>query len=155
MSQHQHEDQDNVPFVDMEVPRPDCPTIDLYPPARNSMNDMESPLLTLRSLDPFPTDGRHTAGTTRVEAGIQVEDQTDNLLVQEDKPTAKKRETKRPEIWSYKTLSMVHQSRIRKLSAHLGNDNRQPVMVKQVVGQVLAEETASIKAKHHRHGGDG
>ena len=43
---------------------------------------------------------------------------------------------------------------IRKQSAFLGYNYRQPVMVKDIVEEVLAEEIASTRLKDNQHGGE-
>lgn len=155
MSHHQQEDQNIVPSIAMKLPRADCPRPEFVFPGRDSMTDLRNPLLAPQTPEAaFVTDGPR-AGLPPVENGIQVDGPTEKIPSPIAKPPPKKKEKKRPRDMVLRDpVTGPEALEIRKASAFLGYDYRQPVMVQDIIEQVIAEDVVSTRTKDNRYGVD-
>lgn len=154
-SQHHHEDQNIVPSMAIKVPRRDCPVQDPHFPRAENVNDLKNPLMPPPNVGEPIVNGRLSPGTTLVETGIQVDGPTENVTVENIKPNAKRKEKKRPRDVILRDPSTGPQAlETRKLGAFLGYEYRQPMMAKDIVEQVLAEDLTDTRLKSTGQTGD-
>ena len=140
VSQHQQEGQHIVPSVSMKFPQQDCPMPDVNLPEAS----LKTPLVEPR------VNGCPTTGATLVETGVHVEETPEHLPAEDVKPKAKKRDKKRPrDIILRDPVAGPPALETRKSGAFLGYEYRQPVMARDIVEQVLAEDLAKSKLKNH------
>jgi hypothetical protein len=149
ISQHQHEDQNIVPSLGINMLRKgsDTPVPGLS--RADSMNDMRNPLLQPPDLPVSYGDER--APTALDHAG-QVDGPDETAAVENIKPKLKDKDKKRPRDIILRDPSTGREAlEIRKKSAFLGYDYRQPVLVKDIVEQVLAEDLEKTRLKDDWH----
>ncbi|EXJ93195.1 AGC/NDR/NDR protein kinase [Capronia epimyces CBS 606.96] len=156
-SQHQPEGQNIVPSMAMKLPHMDCPVLDSTLSVKDSMDDLKNPLLAPRNAEGALTHGG--PGITLLENGIQVDGptETEKIAAQLEvaKAPAKKKEQKRPrDVILRDPIAGAEALEIRKVSAFLGYDYRQPAMVQDIIEQVIAEDNASSRPRDNRFGGD-
>jgi len=155
LSQHQQEDQNIVPSIALNLARKDCHVFKIDSPMADSMHDLRNPLLQVPSPRSPYLDGSPADGGTLLETGVQVSDEAAKIPVENIKPKKKDKEKKRPRDIILRDPQMGTQAlEIRRLGAFLGYEYRQPVMVQEIVEQVLANDLATMRSKDHRHGGD-
>ncbi|KAI1609901.1 protein kinase [Exophiala viscosa] len=151
VSQHHHEDQRIVPSLAINVSRKDSAPRGLTTPSPDSMNDMRNPLLQPKKQGYSGANGRMTPEDVRTNNGGQVDGPKEDTYVENVKPKTKKKEKKRPRDIILRDASAGHQAlEIRKQTAFLGYDYRQPVMVKDIIDQVLAEDVADMRLMDDR-----
>ncbi|KAK6367293.1 hypothetical protein LTS17_010218 [Exophiala oligosperma] len=145
VSQHHHEDQNIVPSLALNMPQKDGarPIPGLARP--DSLADMKNPLLvpletTMAGLDENKSLGRDNT--------YQVDGPNEYLRAGCTKPDTRQKDRRRPRDIILRDTSTDREAmRIRKASAFLGYDYRQPTMVKDIVDQVLLEDLEIANAK--------
>ncbi|KAK4946589.1 hypothetical protein LTR10_014441 [Elasticomyces elasticus] len=153
VSQHHHEDQHIVPSMAIHAPRKDSAPPGLTSPSPDSMNDMRNPLLQPAKHGDFGANGCMTAEDVHPGNGGQVDGPKHDAYNENTKPKSKKKEKKRPRDIILRDASAGHEAlEIRKQTAFLGYDYRQPVMVKEIIDQVLAEDVADRRLMDGRPG---
>jgi len=148
LSQHHHEGQHIVPSAGLKLPpKQDTP----MPDTDHSADDgLRNPLVQPRVIE------TPTTGATLVEIGGHLEGQPKTVAVENLKPKLRKKERKRPrDIILRDPIVGPSALEARKLGAFLGYEYRQPVMAKDIVEQVLADDLAKTKVKDYRMGCDG
>lgn len=152
VSQHHHEDQYILPSMAIHIPRKDSTPPYLGPPKPESLNDMRNPLLQPAMLESSGANGCMSADVVHADNGGQVDEPRQDVYVENIKPKTKKKEKKRPRDIILRDESAGRQAmKIRKEMAFLGYDYRQPVLVKDIIDQVLAEDLADIRLMDSRH----
>lgn len=147
VSQHHQEGQHIVPSGPLKIPPfQNTPVPDGVPGAANSL---KNPLL-----QPL-TNATASPGATLVGTG-HIEGQPETLPAENTKPKAKRKEYKRPrDIILRDPVAGPVALESRKVGAFLGYEYRQPMMAREIVDQVLAEDLAKTKFKDYRMGGAG
>ena len=147
LSQHHHEDQHIVPSLAIHNSRKPG----LTTPSPDSMNDMRNPLLQPKKQGYSGANGRMTPDDAPLDYEAQVDGPKQDTYVENFKPKSKKKEQKRPRDIILRDASAGRQAlEIRKQTGFLGYDYRQPVMVKDIVDQVLAEDVAEMRLMEGR-----
>ncbi|KAL6249173.1 hypothetical protein RBB50_004236 [Rhinocladiella similis] len=145
VSQHHHEDQNIVPSLAINLPCKDSAALvrGLNPP--DSLADMKNPLLMppgkiMSSVEETKSFGR--------ENTCQVDGPNEYLPAGCMKPDTKQKDRRRPRDIILRDISTGREAmKIRKASAFLGYDYRQPTMVRDIVERVLSEDLETAKAK--------
>lgn len=153
VSQHHQEDQDIVSSMAMKLGPHDRPLLGLNLRPMDSLYDLRNPLLSPCGIDERGVNSWPTVGAKLVGPGVQVDGPTEVMTSENIKPKPKQKEKKRPrDIILRDPVTGPPALEIRKLGAFLGYDYRQPVTVKNIVDQVLAEDLASTKSKEYGSG---
>lgn len=149
ISQHQHEDQNIVPSLAINMPRKGSATPVPGLSRADSMNDMRNPLLQPPDL---PFSGVDERTSPAMDHAGHVDGPDEKAAAENIKPKGKDKDKKRPRDIILRDPSTGREAlEIRKMSAFLGYDYRQPAMVKDIVEQVLAEDLEKTRLKDDWH----
>ncbi|KAL2421594.1 Serine/threonine-protein kinase cbk1 [Exophiala dermatitidis] len=156
VSHHQQEDQNIVPSTALKVPQQaDGPDPEIFLRAEDSMNDMRNPLLAPQNPAVPSKLCVPSPGSPVADNGFQVDGPTERVSVPVIKAPPKRKEKKRPrDVILRDPVTGPEALEIRKASAFLGYDYRQPRTVQDIIEQVIAEELTSSRAKDNRYGLD-
>ncbi|EXJ91391.1 hypothetical protein A1O1_04503 [Capronia coronata CBS 617.96] len=152
---HHQEGQNIVPSRAIKLPHTGFPGLKLGLPRKDSMDDLRNPLLEPRDLEAPLINGGPSPAITLVENGIHVDGPTETVAAAWAKSAPRKKERKRPRDMILRDpITGSEALEIRKASAFLGYDYRQPILVKEIVEQIMAEDFASSRPKDNRFGMD-
>lgn len=147
VSQHHQEPQNIVPSTSLKPPCDDLAVPDVD---HGAGSGSQSRLLPARQNE------KPMTGATLVGTRGHMDAQADTIAPENVKTKTKKREKKRPrDIILRDPIAGPAALETRKRGAFLGYEYRQPVSVKDIVEQVVAEDLARTGSKDHVHGGDG